>query len=122
MQLQAAYLLPSVHQALTEWAEKNVARQLQLQGLWCALATFDVVTTINLQASDAVDAQLAVATNLLTRGLPTLPSVFLEEQMCQRQGVTERKVNEQFGSIAFPFKEDFSLSATKGLLKNKVFI
>ena len=113
MQLQAAYLLSAVHNALNTWATKNEARQLQLQGLWCALSTFDVVTTIDLQAADEKESQIAVATNLLTRGLPTLPSVYLEEQLCQRFRVTEREDNEQFGSIAFSFSNSFDLSSEK---------
>lgn len=112
-QFQAAYILPAVYQALTTWAAGDDARKLQLQGLLRSISTFDVVTTLNLQVADEIDAPLAVITNLLTRGLPTMPSVHLEQQLANILEATERKDNQQFGSVVFHFKPDFSLSPEK---------
>jgi ATP-dependent DNA helicase RecQ len=104
MQLQSGYILPAVHQALKVWAGNTPERQLQLAGLLEWITTFDVITTLPQSRADPINPILAVATNLLTRGLPTLPSVFVETEMSRMLGATEKKMEAHLGKISFPFR------------------
>ena len=102
-QLQAAYILSAVQQALKSWCQIDKEDKLALDGLQHWLCTFDVITPLDLSRAASPNSLYAVAANLLTRGLPTIPTVDLEIAMAQRLGLTERSDNEQFGSIRFPF-------------------
>lgn len=107
MQLQAGYILPAVHHHLKQWAGEDIERNDTLNGLLEWITTFDVVTTLSLQPAEEVDSLLAVATNLLTRGLPTIPSVWLEERLAEQLQLTERKRDEsQLGRIQFGFRQN----------------
>ena len=109
MQLQASYILPAVHRQLKEWASKDSARRDRLAGLFEWITTFDVVTTLPTERAKEVDSLLAVATNLLTRGLPTLPSVYLEQQLAVSLGLTKRKADKsELGKIEYDFCEGFT--------------
>lgn len=106
MQLQAGYLLGSVRKELFEYAEKvdNVAA---LNGLLRWMSTFDVHTDIDLKQSESVQSVLAVVSNIITRGLPTIPSVSIENFFADRLKLTSRNDDENKGTIEFPFIEGY---------------
>ena len=113
IQLQAAYVLEAVHAGLEDWAGEDTARRLALAGLWQRLSTFDLVTTLpDASAPDPI-SELAVATNLLTRGLPTLASIFVEEAFAKTCGRTARVDVADRGSITFPLSADMPLDAER---------
>lgn len=104
MQLQAGYLVEAVRNALLAHA-KNENCQLELDGLLESLGTFTIQTHYNLELPVNIEPILAVASNLLTRGLPTLPSVWLEEQFSEVLKATYREDNPGMGKITFPFTQ-----------------
>jgi ATP-dependent DNA helicase RecQ len=126
MQQQAAYILPAVHKALKKWAGASTSHQLQLAGLLEGISTFDVITVIPKARAEPADSILAVVTNLLTRGLPTLPSVFVEDELASSLGLTERKLETHLGKIRFPFCEGLApdaeslLNALHPIVSNRI--
>lgn len=102
MQLQAGYLLESVRDALNAYAKRN-EKSPALHGLLRALSTFELQTGINLETPGSPPSIFAVASNIITRGLPTLASVHLEEYFADKLAVTQRHDNIARGKVAFPF-------------------
>lgn len=105
MQLQAGYQLSAVNRCLRKWYENAPEKELQVKGLLRWLTTFDVVSTMDLARADTVNPIFAVAQNILTRGLPTLPSVYIEESLAAGIGATQRVDNPNSGSIHFTLSE-----------------
>jgi ATP-dependent DNA helicase RecQ len=101
MQLQAGYVLESVRDILNAYT-KDDNRSFQLQGLLRSLNTFEVQTEITLKLEESPPSIFAVAVNIITRGIPTLPSVFLEEYFASKIRMTQRFDNEASGKIKFP--------------------
>src|SRR5690606_36931368 len=102
MQLQAGYILESVRDALNAYAKRN-EKTPALHGLLRSLSTFEVQTGLNLETPANPPSIFAVATNIITRGLPTLASVHLEEYFANKLAVTQREDNTARGKVAFPF-------------------
>lgn len=102
MQLQAGYILESVRDALNAYAKRN-EKIPALHGLLRSLSTFEVQTVINLETPANPPSIFAVASNIITRGLPTLASVHLEEYFADKLAVTQRHDNISRGKVAFPF-------------------
>lgn len=100
MQLQAGYITDAVRQAVMKYAEEH-CKEGGVQGLLLGLSTFCVDAIPAPEEKGKVPPILAVAQNILTRGLPTLPSVDLEEVYSHALGLTTR--NDHYGKIAFPF-------------------
>lgn len=99
MQFQAGYMLESVREKLIQYT-KNEDQQHELQGLLQSLSTFDVQTTLSLECPQNIPNILAVAVNIITRGLPTLPTIYLETYFADKLGITTRKDID--GKITFP--------------------
>lgn len=102
MQLQAGYILESVRDALYAYAKRH-EKTPALHGLLRSLSTFEVQTGLNLETPANPPSIFAVATNIITRGLPTLASVHLEEYFADKLAVTQRQDNTARGKVAFPF-------------------
>ena len=105
MQLQAGYILDGVKERLNSYAKSHKI-EAELAGLQRWLSTFDLETGINLEFSNSVPSIYAVATNLITRGLPTLPSVFIESQFSKLLNQTKEVQNQERGKISFPLNEN----------------
>ena len=111
MQLQAGYILEAVRDTLSTYAKRH-EKLPALNGLLRSLSTFDVQTDFNLETPKNPPSIFAVASNIITRGLPTLASVHLEEYFAYKLALTERHDNINRGKIAFPFvnvNEDLDL-------------
>ena len=102
MQLQAGYILESVRDALNAYAKQH-EKILALHSLLKSLSTFEVQTGLNLETPANPPSIFAVASNIITRGLPTLASVYLEEYFADKLAVTQRQENTARGKVAFPF-------------------
>ena len=101
MQYQAGYILEAVRNNLlsfAKWHKKGAV----LNGLLRSMSTFNVETTLNLGQPGNIPSILAVATNILTRGLPTIPSVFIEQYFANCLNQTKRVDNVGKGKINFP--------------------
>lgn len=105
MQLQAGYILESARDALNAYA-KRYEKSSALHGLLRSLSTFEVQTGLNLETPANPPSIFAVASNIITRGLPTLASIHLEKYFADKLGVTERDDNIARGKVAFPFVND----------------
>lgn len=102
MQLQAGYILESVRDALNTYAKRH-ERSPALNGLLKSLSTFEVQSVINLETLVNPPSIFAVASNIITRGLPTLASVHLEDYFADKLTETHRFVDPAMGKIGFPF-------------------
>lgn len=100
MQYKAGYFLESVWKELKNLSKDEVD-DLKLKGLLENLTTFDAITTLNLNRPADINSLLAVANNIITRGTPTLCSVFVEEEIANAIKQTEKKI--EYGTIKFPF-------------------
>ena len=102
MQLQAGYILESVRDALNAYTKRN-EKLPTLHGLLRSLSTFEVQTVTNIETPQNFPSIFAVASNIITRGLPTLASVHLEEYFADKLSITQRHDIPDNGKIAFPF-------------------
>ena len=94
-QFHAAYQLDAVRKALHN--EKDIDK---LHGLYRNLSDFELQTPFDIGASiyDDVHPILAVLNNIVTRGLPTKASPFIEEQF---EKFGNRKCEDDLGGINY---------------------
>jgi len=100
MQYKAGYFLESVWKELKKLCQDETY-DLKIKGLLENLTTFDAVTTLNLNRPADVNSLLSVANNIVTRGTPTICSVFVEEEIANSIKQTAKTV--EYGTIKFPF-------------------
>lgn len=103
-QFQAAYLLESVKNELTKLSE-NHNYKLKIKGLLNSLSTFDVISNLNLSHPPKLNPVLAVANNIITRGLPTFLSLSIEDTFLKCYNYTEKFVNN--GTIYYNLKKEY---------------
>ena len=104
-QFQAGFILDGVFKKIHEFGDEN-KKSSQINGLFKYLSTFNVGTNINLEFSENVPNIFAVVSNLITRGLPTLANVRLEEHIAKSLNLTENFINEPRGQISFPITDN----------------
>ena len=94
-QFHAAFQLDAVRRALQK--EKDTDK---LQGLWRNLSEFELQTPFDIGASIYEDVHpiLAVLNNIVTRGLPTKASPFIEDAFAQ---FGNRQENDELGGINY---------------------
>jgi len=97
-QLRAGYLLQAIRDHFG-YERNSFPRQVLRH-----LTAFNLDLQSPIGSSKIEDPILAVADNLVTRGMPTLPSLRVEQAVAEATGLTtEKRVN---GSIEFPFSEE----------------
>jgi superfamily II DNA helicase RecQ len=101
-QFHAAYQLDSVRKAL-----HNSVSVDKLHGLYKTLSDFELQTPFDISASIYEDVHpiLAVLSNIVTRGLPTKASPFLENKFA---AFGNRKVEDDLGAINFVLDDDLN--------------
>lgn len=99
MQQQAGFILDSVSDLFWDTEHKT-----HLVGLTKCLSYFDIKTNLE-QKRDNVDPIIAVANNIVSRGLPTKPSIFIEQSFVEAFGLTE-KFTDEVDTVSFPCKTD----------------
>ena len=114
MQLQAGYVLSEVEPALIAAGyDKN-----KITGLFNSLSYFEFCPSLPIQKNNEdIDSILAVANNIITRGLPTFTSIYIEEAFSKLFHLTERQIDDT-GGINYLFKNpnsEFLLSLYKSL-------
>src|SRR5258706_11624590 len=93
MQLQAGYILTCVYDYLKNHKDTNT------DGLLKSLCFFEVESTLSKE--DPTDKpEIAVLNNLISRGLPTRPSLFIEECLNESLALGESKI-DRLGNIYF---------------------
>jgi len=76
-QLQAGYILNSIRQFFNNRDEET---RIKMNGIFHQLSYFEVSGNINFNLKpDNLDPVICVANNIISRGLPTFPSVFVED-------------------------------------------
>ncbi|MFW6101256.1 MAG: hypothetical protein ACOC90_07705, partial [Bacteroidota bacterium] len=95
-QLQIGYILDSISHL-----DKKSSSNGQIAALANHLSYFDVQTNTDLNPTD-VDPLIAIANNIISRGLPTKPSTFIEDSFSKAFNYTKRETDDM-GSISFPF-------------------
>jgi ATP-dependent DNA helicase RecQ len=97
MQFQVGYFIEAVKESLP----KAGYDPDKIEGLINHLCHFELETKIDLlTCRDNLVPVIAVANNLLTRGLPTRPSVYLEDVLAKIFLMTQREV-DGMGSICY---------------------
>lgn len=76
-QFQAGYILDGVNDSL-----KRLDKAKEVKGLLKYLSCFDIETNCNISANSA-DSFTSVIHNLIVRGIPTRPSVFIENKFLE---------------------------------------
>lgn len=109
-QFKALYLLESVQQALKSSQEES-SMALKISGLLNHLATFDVISPLDLKLPEHPDPLLAVANNLITRGTPTLPGIAIEDAFAEAFGFTQKIVHA--GTIRHELKRKYTTEEFK---------
>jgi ATP-dependent DNA helicase RecQ len=101
MQQQAGYILDSISDLF-----KDTERNTHLASLAKQLSYFDIKTNLDL-SQDNVDPLIAVANNIVSRGLPTKPSIFIEQSFADAFELTQ-KYKDEVGTVSFTFEKNRS--------------
>ena len=100
-QLHSGYVLKTVKDLI-----ENVDSPLDLNHIFKSLSLFRIESNISQkQIKPLNDSVFTVMDNLLSRGLPTIPSLFLEETLTNKLKIAEKKIHEKTGEISFKLKE-----------------
>ena len=83
--------------------------ETQLRGLLQHLSVFEVLNLPEQQGDVPLQKNLAVAANMVSRGLPTFPSLLVEDELVS--DFQRSKRNEQFGTIINGWQEGFDFKA-----------
>ncbi len=86
-------------------------------------SAFDVYAPYEISSSykDDVDPVYAVLTNMISRGLPTKASPFIEEQLSKTYGNSERVL--KYGAISYPsILDDQMLRSCESIFENRDYI
>src|SRR5690554_464871 len=102
MQYQAGYILEGVEKVFRKIKDEEILRKIE--GLKRHLGTFDCFSKIDLELPEAVAPLLAVAHNIVTRGIPTIASPIVEDYYSKIDNRL-RKENKPF-SISYELDED----------------
>ena len=76
-QFQAGYILDGVNDSL-----KRLDKSKEVKGLLKHLSCFDIDTNCNI-SSNSADSFTSVIHNLIVRGIPTRPSIFIENEFLE---------------------------------------
>jgi RecQ family ATP-dependent DNA helicase len=97
-QFQAGYILDCVKQLLNSYDNT-----IEWQNLFNKLSTFEIYSNETLSEEHLInDAVLAIADNIISRGKPTKPSLYIEEQLSNKLGLT-RRIITKIGDIKYEF-------------------
>lgn len=97
-QFQAGYLLDSINETL-----KNYGKPKEVKGLLKHLSCFDLETDCNI-SSNSSDSFVSVIHNLIVRGIPTRPSIFIENKFLdtfQKFQIDDSDFTKQLGNIKY---------------------
>jgi ATP-dependent DNA helicase RecQ len=100
-QYQSGYILGSVKDSLKNYV-KQEGKEADMNGLLLSLSTFNVQTALNLKVGPYVPSVIAVAANIVSRGLPTLASIEVELFFAEKLKFTTKREEVERGKITFP--------------------
>lgn len=100
-QFQAGYILDGVKDSL-----KRLDKSKEVKGLLKHLSCFDIDTNCNI-SSNSADSFTSVIHNLIVRGIPTRPSIFIENEFLeifQKFKKDDSDFNKLLGNIKYESK------------------
>lgn len=98
IQFQAGYLLDNINETL-----KNFDKPREVKGLLKHLSCFDLETECDI-SSNSFDSFASVIHNLIVRGIPTRPSIFIENKFLetfQKYRIDNSDFTKQLGNIKY---------------------
>jgi superfamily II DNA helicase RecQ len=101
IQYQAGYILDSIREVL-----KDYDKGKEVKGLLKHLSCFDVKASCNIY-SNSRNPFVSVIHNLISRGIPTRPSIFLENKFLetfQKFQIDDSDLTKQLGNITYKSK------------------
>ncbi|WP_457558305.1 DEAD/DEAH box helicase [Candidatus Harpocratesius sp.] len=93
-QLHSGYILSSVKKATAKF-DKTIDFSSLLEQLSC----FEIEHDFNIHPIE--DSIVMVLNNFLSRGLPTLPSIFIEDLFSETLKISEKELNRKTGEIIY---------------------
>lgn len=112
-QLHAGYLLGPLLEILPQ-----KFNDVHISSILKVLSTFEIET--NLTYRSTKDPVIAVLNNIISRGLPTLPSLLIEEIFSETFGISKRVDNTLTGEIVY--KPSESLAELSSLIVRSLFV
>jgi len=100
-QFQAGYILDGINDSL-----KRLDKSKEVKGLLKHLSCFDIETNCNI-SSNSADSFTSVIHNLIVRGIPTRPSIFIENEFLeifQKFKKDDSDFTKQLGNIKYESK------------------
>lgn len=93
-QLHSGYILSAIKESLSKLNEP-----VEFSSLLSQLSCFEI--EYNFEDKSIHDSVVTVLDNLLSRGLPTLPSVYIEDLFSEIFRITEKELNRKTGEILY---------------------
>ena len=93
-QLHCGYILSSVKDEILK-----LDNPIEFSSLIKQLSCFEIEYNINSNSTN--DSIITVLDNLISRGLPTLPSIFVEDIFSKKFGITDKEFNIKTGEIIY---------------------
>ena len=115
-QLHAGYILGTVKSLLnSKFVQADVSSLLE------SLSVFDVDIELEQKKDIQEMSLLCVAENIISRGLPTIPSVYIEETILKELNIATKSVHSRTGAIQFNQEQPLS-DNQKDLLHKSLYI
>jgi len=125
-QLQAAYFLEGINNLFYKDVNNN------LDNIKKRLSFFDLKTDSNIDISENIDSVVATINNMLIRGLPTIPSTFIEDILSTTFHKTKKAtdgssfsynfINDEYKTYIYRALHVIEPRFTLNVLKNKISI
>ena len=118
-QLHAGFILETTKNLL-----ENVEIQVGLDSLLQSLSVFEIEIHNNVEINKVDYSLITVLENLLSRGLPTFSSVFIEESITKSLNIAKKKIHKKTGDLNFELNDviDNRYELLKPFIYNSLFI
>ncbi|MFN8254093.1 MAG: hypothetical protein U0W24_00270 [Bacteroidales bacterium] len=101
MQYKAGYFLNSIFDLFLNPGVKEKVEKIVFQ-----LSHFDLETSAELQHRQVnYDSEIKIVNNLISRGIPTLPGLVIEEELSAAFGNTKKEISA-LSEISYPFTDE----------------
>ncbi len=101
-QLQAGYVLKSVYNSL-----KRLEKGFSVKPLFEHLSTFDIYYDFIEEKNK--NSIIAILNNIISRGLPTFPSIFIEDTFLDKLKMGEKVISDRTGDILYQYNDNLNI-------------
>lgn len=99
--MQAGFVLKSVFDSL-----KNLDPNISINSIFKYLSTFNI--SYDFDEIENYDSTNAVLNNIISRGLPTFPSIFVEDTFIEKLKFGKKSFSDRTGDIRYQYNDKFS--------------